>query len=216
MATPHVTGAASLLWAAAPSASVSDIASALLAGTDAGQAFSGRTLTGGRLNVLRSLRMVANVSLTSPAPAPPPGASTAPAPPGEPPPTSAPPPAASPTPTPDRRPAAVRDRLPPRLSLRVARRVRMRTVLRRGLAVRVRCSEACRARANLRSRRRTLGASRPTSILAGVGRRLVVRVPRAARASLRSRRPRRLVLVVRATDAAANRLTLRRSIPLRR
>jgi subtilisin family serine protease len=214
MATPHVTGAASLLWAAAPSASVSDIASALLAGTDAGQAFSGRTLTGGRLNVLRSLRMVANVSLTSPAPAPPPGASPAPAPPGEPPPTPAP--AASPTPAPARQPAAVGDRVPPHVSLRVARRVRMRTVLRRGLAVRVRCSEACRARANLRSRRRTLGASRPTSILAGVGRRLVVRVPRAARAILRSRRPRRLVLVVRATDAAANRLTLRRSIPLRR
>jgi thermitase len=66
MAAPHVSGAAALLWAAAPSAPASAIASALIAGADKLPAFSGRTVSGGRLNVLTSLRML------PPPPAPPP------------------------------------------------------------------------------------------------------------------------------------------------
>src|ERR687896_604346 len=53
MATPHVSGAA-----------------ALTVGADPIAAFAGRTVSGGRLNVLSSLRLVADVTLGPPAPAP--------------------------------------------------------------------------------------------------------------------------------------------------
>jgi subtilisin family serine protease len=63
MATPHVSGAAALLWAAAPGAQPTDISSSLLGGVDALPAFTGRTVSGGRLDVLRSLRVVADVGV---------------------------------------------------------------------------------------------------------------------------------------------------------
>jgi subtilisin family serine protease len=74
MATPHVSGAAALLWGASPGSQPADISSALLGGVDALPAFTGRTVSGGRLNVLRSLRLVADVGVGAPAPAPEPGA----------------------------------------------------------------------------------------------------------------------------------------------
>jgi hypothetical protein len=58
-----VSGAAAPLWTAAPGAQPTDISSALLGGVDALPAFAGRTVSGGRLNVLRSLRMVADVGV---------------------------------------------------------------------------------------------------------------------------------------------------------
>src|SRR5688572_366050 len=70
MATPHVSGAAALLWAAAPDALPNDISSALIAGVDVRPAFTGRTVSGGRLNVMRSLRQVADVGVGTPAPVP--------------------------------------------------------------------------------------------------------------------------------------------------
>ncbi|HKP20220.1 MAG TPA: S8 family peptidase, partial [Thermoleophilaceae bacterium] len=73
MATPHVSGAAGLLWSAAPSSVPTDISSAIMAGVDASPAFAGKTVSGGRLNVLRSLRLVADVGVGEPAPAPAPG-----------------------------------------------------------------------------------------------------------------------------------------------
>ena len=73
MATPHVSGAAGLLWSAAPSSQPIDISSAIMAGTDASPAFAGKTVSGGRLNVLRALRLVADVGVGEPAPAPAPG-----------------------------------------------------------------------------------------------------------------------------------------------
>ena len=202
MATPHVAGAAALLWGAAPGASVSDIGSALLAGTDAGQGFSGRTVTGGRLNVLRSLRMVADVALASPAPAPPPASSPAPEPPAT---TTAP-----------AGEATLGDRVPPRLSLRVASRRRLGAVLRRGLALRLRCSEACSVRARLRVRGGVVGVSAPASILAGTGRRIVARIRPRARARLRAAPPRRLALVLRARDHSGNTRTVTKAIRLSR
>ena len=77
MATPHVSGAAALLWSAAPGSLPTDISSAIMAGVDAAPAFAGKTVSGGRLNVLRSLRMVADVGVGEPAPAPAPGGDAA-------------------------------------------------------------------------------------------------------------------------------------------
>jgi len=51
MATPHVTGAVALYAAANPSASAAEIRSALLNGVTPTASVSGKTLTGGRLNV---------------------------------------------------------------------------------------------------------------------------------------------------------------------
>ena len=52
----HVSGAAALLWSAPAGSKPMDISSVLLGGVDALAAFTGRTVSGGRLNVLRSLR----------------------------------------------------------------------------------------------------------------------------------------------------------------
>jgi subtilisin family serine protease len=202
MAAPHVAGAAALLWAADPGASVSDVKSALLGGVDAGQEFSARTVTGGRLNVLSSLRMVADVTFAQPAPAPPPSTSAGSA-------GSSSPGTGAPAGQ-----ATVGDRVPPRLSVRVARRQRLGRVLRRGMAVRVSCSESCSVRLRLRAGRRLLAATAPASIDAGARRRIVARIRRAARAGLRAGR--QATLVVRATDRSGNSHVLSARILLRR
>jgi thermitase len=188
MAAPHVSGAAALLWGAAPSAPASAIGSALLAGADPRPAFAGRTATGGRLNALTSLRI-----LLTPAPV-----STTPAP-------VAPPP-----------PPAARDRVRPRLSVRVARRKRVGALLRRGVAVRLRCSETCSARVRLRVKGRVVASAGPRSLLGSAGRRLVLRIPAAGRARLRAAAPTRATLVARATDPSGNVSTVRVRILLRR
>lgn len=58
MATPHVAGAAALLFSAAPGSSVTDVRTALLKGTDPVAASAGLTSTGGRLNVAQALTML--------------------------------------------------------------------------------------------------------------------------------------------------------------
>jgi subtilisin family serine protease len=55
MATPQVAGAAALLWAAQPGATVTKIRDALLGGVETKPAFTGKVATGGRLNVMSSL-----------------------------------------------------------------------------------------------------------------------------------------------------------------
>ena len=55
MATPHVTGACALLWAQYPSASYSEIIQRLLRGVDYIDSLRDLTVTGGRLNLHRSL-----------------------------------------------------------------------------------------------------------------------------------------------------------------
>jgi thermitase len=202
MATPHVSGAAALLWAASPGASVSQIRSALLDGVDPVAALAGRTVTGGRLNVMSSLRIVADVTLAPAAPA------TAPSP--------APAPAAAPAPDAeeadaDRPPGQpkrlVGDASAPGLSVRVARRQRVGRVLRRGLPVRVRCSEACSVRIRLSAGRGNTGSAGARLLAAGVTKRFVVRLGRAEGAGLGANVKRRAKLVVRATDRWGNHRT---------
>jgi hypothetical protein len=177
---------------------VSQIKAAVLDGVDPVAAFAGRTLTGGRLNVLSSLRQVADVTITPAPPAPP-----APAPAAE----------ADDAPAPPRPGKAfVADTAPPRLSVRVARRVRIGRLRGRGLPVRVRCSEACSARLRLSG---TGARVRSGTLDAGASRRFVLRLGRAAFARLSAAGTRRAKLVVRATDRWGNRRTLTVRILLR-
>jgi subtilisin family serine protease len=55
MATPHVAGAAALVLANRPTASVAEVRQAILAGVDAVPALAGRVATGGRLNLAKAL-----------------------------------------------------------------------------------------------------------------------------------------------------------------
>jgi len=56
MATPSVSGTAALILAHQPSASVARVKDLILASVDAKAAFTGKTVTGGRLNALRALQ----------------------------------------------------------------------------------------------------------------------------------------------------------------
>ena len=220
MATPHVSGAAALLWAASPGASAAQIKSALTVGADPIAAFAGRTVSGGRLNVLSSLRLVADVTLGPPAPAP----DLAPSPDsgggdsdgddsdgddsdGE---DSD---AEEPSPRPDK--SLVGDAAPPRLSVRVARRQRIGRLVRRGLPVRVRCSEGCVARVRLTAGRGVSGSVRGQAIRAENAKRFAVRLDRGGRARVRASAMRRAKLVVTARDRHGNRRTVTLGILLR-
>jgi thermitase len=215
MATPHVSGAAALLWAASPGASASQIRSALLGGVDPVAALAGRTATGGRVNVLSSLRMVADMTPAPapevPAPTPTPAPSPAPA-------TAAPPDPdeAETEPPPGRPNRLVGDATAPRLSVRVARRQRIGSLMWRGLAVHVRCSEACSAGIRLSAGRGLGGSVRPRPLTAGVTKRFVVRIGHPARARLSAAGARRAKLVVRATDRWGNRRAVTVGLLLRR
>jgi subtilisin family serine protease len=55
MAAPHVTGAAGLLFSQKPSASVTEVREALLAGVDLIPSLAAKTVTGGRLNVATAI-----------------------------------------------------------------------------------------------------------------------------------------------------------------
>ena len=55
MATPHVAGAAALLWAANPSYSYADIKAKLMSSVDKLDSLSGKMVTGGRLNINNAL-----------------------------------------------------------------------------------------------------------------------------------------------------------------
>jgi thermitase len=198
MATPHVSGAAGLLWSAAPSSQPLDISSAIMAGVDASPAFAGKTVSGGRLNVLRSLRLVADVGVGEPAPAPAPGGgsggSTAGGTTGGSGGTGG---------------AGVNDAVPPRLSVRVRRAQSVARLLRRGLRARVRCSERCTVRLVLRRRGRAISIPVRVGLTPGVYKRVRLRLTRDGARRLRRHRARSMTLVARASDPAGNRRTLK-------
>ena len=56
MACPHVAGGAALVWAAHPSWDYKQVKKALMDSTDKLSSLAGKTITGGRLNVLNALR----------------------------------------------------------------------------------------------------------------------------------------------------------------
>ena len=198
MATPHVAGAAALLWAAAPNAQPIDISSALLAGVDARPAFTGRTVSGGRLNVLRSLRHVADVGVGTPAPVHSPDDDSGSSPSG----TSGG--SASGPST-----GHVGDAVPPRLSLRAGRHLHAQLYRRHRLPLRLTCSEACTVRLVLRFHGRALSTKVKRTLVADVSRRVRLRLNRAGRALLRRRGTRTLTVAARAVDNTGNRRTVK-------
>lgn len=64
MAAPHVSGAAALLFARMPGWSVAQVKSALLQSVDKSSTWSGRVLSGGRLNVARAMQVATGVPIT--------------------------------------------------------------------------------------------------------------------------------------------------------
>lgn len=68
MATPHVSGAAALLFSLHPEASVSQVRGALLSGVDPLPALAGRTTSGGRLDLPRAIAALEAVPPAPPAP----------------------------------------------------------------------------------------------------------------------------------------------------
>ncbi|QHI70825.1 S8 family serine peptidase [Tichowtungia aerotolerans] len=58
MATPHVVGAAALLWSASPSMNYMDVKTALLNSTDKLAVLDGKMVSGGRLNVFKAMSAV--------------------------------------------------------------------------------------------------------------------------------------------------------------
>lgn len=231
MATPHVAGVAALIWAREPGASVSGVKAALLAGTDAKPAFTGRTVTGGRLNADLALRSAAGSAgfPLPPAPSPPPVTGPIPeddvprsAPPGEA--VTSPDPATSPA----TNPLPFIDRLAPRVVLANLSSKRLRRALRSGLVLRARCTERCRLNLTVRVDSRTARRSRLSrspgpatlarvAVVAGLGARTVrVRFTRRARNRL-ARLPRvRFDVQAVATDAAGNRSRRSLRVYLRR
>ncbi|MEA1950533.1 MAG: S8 family serine peptidase [Planctomycetota bacterium] len=58
MATPHVAGVAALAWSVDPDATVAEIRTAILQGTDSLDALTGKMVTGGRLNAFNTLQLL--------------------------------------------------------------------------------------------------------------------------------------------------------------
>ena len=105
MAAPHVAGVAALLKASTPDASVSQLVSALLTGTDTVAALSGKVTSAGRLNARRALEVLRGQSIEE---NPVPGPVTSPLPGNEPTgsPSPSPSPSAEPTTSPSPQPTA--------------------------------------------------------------------------------------------------------------
>jgi Subtilase family len=206
MAAPHVAGTAALIRTLHPSASVAAVRAALLASVDSRLSLAGKTLSGGRLNADRAL-------------AAPPSEAAFPADEGI-------DPARAPRTAPAA-PEAGQDRKPPTVSARLLSKLTVRRALRRGLRVRARCSEACSLRLELTVRRASIASIEvaPPDLVLGKGRGglgragakvIRVRMTRRARRLLGRGRLRALTLRARATDAAGNRATVRRSLRVRR
>jgi thermitase len=70
MATPHVAGEAALLLSQNPQLTGAQVRSLIVGNTDPVTPYAGRTIAGGRINVLRALNAAAGTTTTTPPPAP--------------------------------------------------------------------------------------------------------------------------------------------------
>ena len=190
MAAPHVSGAAALLLARAPTASVADLRRALLDTVDPVPALAGRVATGGRLNVSRAVAAIGAVAGSAASAAPP------------------------------RRRAPAPDRSRPRVRILRATPGRdLRRLVAAGLGTRIRCSEACSLAVELVAAHGgseiLLGSRRAARQRAGITA-VRVRLAGVQRAAARRSRLLRATLRVRATDPAGNVTTVTRRLVWRR
>ncbi len=79
MAAPHVTGAAGLLFSLKPSASVTEVREALLSGVDVVPSLVGKTVSGGRLDLVKAMDVLQGAPVDHDPPAAPVLSSTSPA-----------------------------------------------------------------------------------------------------------------------------------------
>ncbi len=181
MATPQVTGVASLILSVRPSESTAGIKADLLGGADPAPAFAGITVSGGRLNANRSVRQqyARPPSPTAAAPAP------APARPAKP--------------------------TPLKVFLKVRGRQRLSTIMARGLTLTTRCSRRCRVTLQVRLRSRSTRGARTARMTTRVvgkvkislskSRHMVVRLSRTGRKLVHRARRGKLYVSAVATDA---------------
>ncbi|MBN1527486.1 MAG: S8 family serine peptidase [Thermoleophilaceae bacterium] len=190
MASPHVAGAAALVWSEYPAATVAGVRAALLQSVDAKPGLAGKTVTGGRLNAFRALGGIPTIPASAPAKQ----VTT---------PSTLPPPLLTTIPT-----VAAR-----RLAIAVA--LRGRLLLGRGVRVRTRCSVACRVTHELRRGSRVVARARGRLSRAGYVT-VRLRLTAAARRRLRHARNVRLTLRTRAVDGSGRVRIARRSVRLHR
>lgn len=89
MAAPHVSGVAALLKAAVPDATVSQLVTSILSGTQTTTGLTGRVATSGRLDAVAALEKLTGSALVQPEPSPEPSPEPEPSPTLEPEPTEA-------------------------------------------------------------------------------------------------------------------------------
>jgi subtilisin family serine protease len=201
MAAPHVAGVAALVWARDPAATVAQVRAALLGSVTPAPSLLGATVTGGVVNAAAALGATPAAASPEAAPGPEPATPIESAP--------APAPAVAPG------AAAAEDRTGPRLTFTAPARVWSRSAAGRGLRLRVRCSEACALRGELRHGRALAGRGRGGRSDAGTAT-LVVKLTAAGSRRLRPRLPERVTLTVRAVDPAGNARSVARRITVRR
>ena len=222
MATPHVAGAAALILARSATTTVTVLRQRLLNSVDAKPCLTGRTSTGGRLNV--------HAALGVPSASPPPAAAGVCPTPAPVRPAGAPPPApaaiTTPAPVaPPTSPSPTRvDATTPQVSVSVASGQTLRRVISGGVHSRVRCSEACTvltsALVDARTARRLRLVplvGRGMARLSSAGRRTVaVKLTGAAKRRLARARLVTLTLRTRGVDRAGNARTVTSRVKLRR
>ena len=222
MATPHVAGAAALILARSATTTVTVLRQRLLNSVDAKPCLTGRTSTGGRLNV--------HAALGAPSASPPPAAAGVCPTPAPVRPAGAPPPApaaiTTPAPVaPPTSPSPTRvDATTPQVSVSVASGQTLRRVISGGVHSRVRCSEACTVSTSALVDARTARRLRLVPLvgrgmarLSSAGRRTVaVKLTGAAKRRLARARLVTLTLRTRGVDRAGNARTVTSRVKLRR
>ena len=100
------------------------------------------------------------------------------------------------------------------LGLKVAGSIRSKALLKRGLVVQLKCAGACKILAELRYKSKKLGSARKTLLKAGPAK-LVIKISKKARRTVRRLKRGKLTLRLKVTDAAGKTTSLTKTIKFR-